>query len=65
MKVNLKKLLRKLRLSDLFNGFSVEMVPMPMDPMCDMIYDMPIRTIWINAAADPDANISKLNQEKW
>ena len=53
MKMKLKKLLRKLRLSELFKGFKVELVPMPMDPMCDMICDMPMRTIWINAAADP------------
>lgn len=65
MKMNLKELLRKLRLSEIFKGFSVEMMPMPMDPMCDLIYDLPLRTIWINTAADPDANVSRINPEKW
>lgn len=64
MKFNLKALLKKIRLSDLFNGFHVELVPMPMDPMCDMIYDFPNHTIWINTAADPDANITRYRPDK-
>ena len=64
-KEKLMKLIRKIRLSEQFAGYRVELVPMPQYPMQDMVYDMPLHTIWINTAADPTANICRLETEKW
>lgn len=49
---------RRLRLSEIFRDYRVELVPVPDYPHCDTIYDVPMRTIWINTAADPGANVS-------
>lgn len=56
---------RRIKRSDRFRDYRIEFVPLPQYPMCDTVYDMPLHTIWINTAADPDANVSKLNCEQW
>ena len=60
----LEKKVRRVRFSERFKGYRVELVPMPHHPMYDMIYDMQLRTVWINTAAEPGANVCRLKMEK-
>lgn len=51
---------RRIKRSERFKDFQIEFIPIPHDPMCDMIFDIPMWTIYINTAADPSANIARL-----
>ena len=50
--------MRKLRIPERFKGYRVMLAPLPDHPAYDVIYDMPMKTIWVNTAAAPDANVS-------
>lgn len=56
--------LRKLKIPERFRDYRVMLAPMPEYPIYDVIYDMPMRTIWINTAAAPDANVSIIKPER-
>lgn len=61
----LRRKARRIKLSDRFRDYRVEFVPLPHDPMCDMIFDVPMWTVYINTAAAPDANIARLGMGRW
>lgn len=56
----LRRKARRIKRSERFKDFQIEFIPIPHDPMCDMIFDIPMWTIYINTAADPSANIARL-----
>lgn len=49
--------MRKLKIPERFKYYRVMLAEMPDHPECDLVYDMPRRTIWINATAQPGANV--------
>lgn len=57
--------IKRLRVPERFRDYRVALVEMPEHPMYDVIYDMPMRTIWVNAAAEPGANVSRIETGKW
>lgn len=55
---------RKLRIPERFQDYRVILSAMPEDPDCDIVYDMPTKTIWLNTAARPGANIIRVETGK-
>lgn len=61
----LRRKARRIKRSERFKDFQIEFIPIPHDPMCDMIFDIPMWTVYINTAADPSANIARLGMGGW
>lgn len=54
----------KLRIPERFKEYRVMLADLPDYPIYDVIYDMPMRTIWINTAAQPGANVSIVKPDR-
>ena len=62
--IRARERMRTLRIPERMKDYKVMLAELPGYPQYDVIYDMPKRTIWINTAAEPDANMSWLETEK-
>lgn len=56
--------IRRLRIPERFRDYAIALIELPQHPDYDLIYDMPARTIWVNASARPGANIIRLETNK-
>lgn len=61
----LRNKIRRVKKSDKFRDYQIEFIPIPQYPMCDMVYNIPLCTVWINTAADLGANVSRVEFERW
>lgn len=61
----LRNKMRRLKKSEEFRNYQIEFIPLPQYPMCDMIYNIPLHTVWINTAAELGANVSRVEFERW
>ena len=61
----LRNKMRRLKKSEGFRNYQIEFIPLPQYPMCDMIYNIPLHTVWINTAAELGANVSRVEFERW
>ena len=56
--------MQRLKIPDRFKDYRVILVELPRHPEYDLVYDMPNRTIWINTAAQPGANVIRVETDK-
>lgn len=56
--------LQKLRIPERFKDYRVVLTDMLDHPEYDLVYDMPHKTIWVNTAAQPGANVIRVETEK-
>lgn len=56
--------LQKLHIPEQFKDYRVMLADMPKHPEYDLVYDMPNKTIWVNAAAEPGANVIRVETDK-
>lgn len=56
--------LRKLKIPERFRDYRVMLADMPEHPEYDLVYDMPNKIIWINTAAQPGANVIRVETDK-
>ncbi len=56
---------KRLRIPERFRDYGVILAELPEHPEYDVIYDIPLRVIWINTAAAPGANVVRVQIGKW
>jgi hypothetical protein len=56
--------MKRLKIPERFRDYRVMLVELPGHADYDVIYDMPKRTVWVNAAARPGANVAAIEPEK-
>jgi hypothetical protein len=56
--------MKKLKIPERFKDYRVMLADMPNHPEYDLVYDMPLKTIWINTAAQPGANVIRMETDK-
>lgn len=57
--------LKTLKVPERFKDYRIMLADLPKHPDYDVIYDMPLKTIWINTAAAPGANMARLETGRW
>ena len=56
--------MKRLRIPERFRDYRVMLVELPGHAEYEVIYDMPQRTIWVNTAARPGANLAWMEPDR-